>query len=434
MTNPNRLRIGLLGFGTVGQAFTRLVLKERGRLLRDHALDLEVVAIGNRRIDEKRAGWAGEGVRFTDDLASVATDPGVDLVVELLGGLEPARSLQTAALSAGKPVVTANKMLFAHHGEELAALAREKGVSLGLEAAVAGGIPILRALRESFAADTLTSVSGILNGTSNFILTTMEATGRSYADVLAEAQRLGYAEADPASDVEGNDAAYKLALLARMAFGTSVPVSAVRCSGITHLLPCDFEYARMLERTPRQLAVARRVGVDGALALSVSTHLVSQRSLLAKIEGPFNAVAVEGETGGTFVLSGRGAGGGPTATAVLSDVIEIARSGARPGVPPLGVHAFAPFTAASPAASVSAVALRFVVKDAPGIIASISRILAENEINIDAVFQTRGEDKAALPFVVTLEPVAGDGLARALEALAALPFHQKPPVAFPLTD
>src|ERR1035437_7105916 len=282
------VRVGLIGFGTVGQAFARLLSREAPDLQSRRGVTLSLAAVANRRIDRKRDRGLGDGVRWTEDLASVATDPGIDLVVELLGGIEPANDLIRAALGAGKRVVPANKMLLARHGTDLQNLAREKGAGLGIEAAVAGGIPILRALRSSFTGDRVTAVSGILNGTCNFILTEMESTGRSYADVLADAQRLGYAEADPASDVEGDDAAYKLALLARLAFGRDVSVDQIAREGITRLLPCDFVYAKTLGRTPRQLAVAR-VAPSGHLLLSVRTHLVSETSLLAKGIGPFNA-------------------------------------------------------------------------------------------------------------------------------------------------
>ena len=261
---------------------------------------------------------------------------------------------------------------------------------------MAGGIPILRALRESFAGDRVASVSGILNGTCNFILTEMEATGRAYADVLKDAQRLGYAEADPASDVEGEDAAYKLALLARLAFGRDAQVAQIAREGITRLLPCDFVYAKRLGRTPRQLGVARELP-SGHLLLSVRTHLVSQASLLAKVTGPFNAIEVKAAAGGSFVFSGRGAGGDPTATAVLADVVELARSKGEPRVPPLGFADLLTCEAASAREFVSAYSLRFVVRDRSGIIADLARILADNGANIEAVFQEPWDDKDALP-------------------------------------
>jgi homoserine dehydrogenase len=429
--SPGAVRVGLLGYGTVGRAFARLIAREAPDLKARRGVDLSLVAVANRGVARKRDESVGAHVRWTEDLASVATDPGVDLVVELLGGIEPANGLIRAALGAGKSVVTANKMLLARHGTALQALAREKGAGLGIEAAVAGGIPILRALRSSFTGDRVEAVSGILNGTCNFILTEMEATGRPYADVLAEAQRLGYAEADPASDVEGADAACKLALLARLAFGRDVLVEQIACEGITRLLPCDFVYAKRLLRTPRQLGVARLLP-SGHLLLSVRTHLVAETSLLAKVSGPFNGVEVKGESGGPFVFSGRGAGGDPTATAVLADAVEIAREGAW-AAPPLGFASLQPSVPAAPREDVSPFYLRFVVRDRPGIIADLARILAGHGINIDAVFQAPYEDKSALPFVVTLEPVSGEALAGALAEIGALTFHVTAPLALPMT-
>ncbi|MEO8585674.1 MAG: homoserine dehydrogenase [Acidobacteriota bacterium] len=434
-SDPTRpIGIGLIGFGTVGRAFARLLAREAADLALRRGVTLSLVAVGTRGADTKRDTGLGACVRWTPDLASVATDPEVDVVVELLGGIEPANGLIRAALGAGKSVVTANKMLLAKHGTALQRLAREQGAGLGIEASVAGGIPILRALRSSLTGDRVTAVSGILNGTCNFILTEMEATGRPYADVLKDAQRLGYAEADPASDVEGDDAAYKLALLARLAFGRDVSVEQIAREGITRLLPCDFVYAKRLGRTPRQLAVAR-VAPSGHLLLSVRTHFVSETSLLAKVTGPFNAVEVRGESGGPFVFSGRGAGGDPTATAVLADVVEIARGGA-PGVqaPPLGFASLEPCTPAAAEEFVSPFYLRFIVKDRPGILADLARILAEHGINIDAVFQAPYEDKSALPFVVTLEPVSGRALAAALVAISSLDFHVVPPLALPMSE
>ena len=430
MTAP--VRLGLLGCGTVGRALVRLLASEGPRLRDRLGVDLRLVAVASRSL----SGRAPEGLpaetRRGEDLLAVATAPDVDVVVELLGGLEPAGSLVAAALGAGKGVVTANKLLLASRGAELAGLAREKGAALAFEAAVAGGIPILRALRESFAGDRIEAVSGILNGTSNVILTSMNRTGRAYADVLSEARELGYAEADPTADVDGADAACKLALLARMAFGQEVPLAAVPTSGLTRLTPVDLEYARLLGRTPRQLGVARRLA-DDRLLLSVRTHLVSNDSVLARVDGPFNAVQVSTRHAGDFVFTGRGAGGDPTATAVLSDLVEIARSGARPSVPPFGARELRPFSAAGRADSVAAWYLRFVVADRPGIHAELAAVLARHGVNVDAVFQAPVTDKSALPFVVTLEPVDEERLERALVELAALPFHVEAPLALPMT-
>ncbi len=426
------LRLGLLGFGTVGKAVVRLLQAESGRLVRQLGVDLRFVAVASRALGHRSVEGLPEGARITDDLLAVATAPDVDVVVELLGGLDPAGPLLVTALGAGKSVVTANKALLAARGTELARLARDQRVTLAFEASVAGGVPILRAVRESFAGDRIDSISGILNGTCNFVLTEMARTSRPYAGVLAEAQALGYAEADPAADVEGTDAACKLALLARLAFGQEVPLEAVRTEGITRLQPVDFVYAGMLGRTPRQLGIARRLP-DDRLHLSVRTHLVSNDAMLARVDGPFNAVQVSTARGGDFVFSGRGAGGDPTATAVLGDVVEIARRGHGSGVPPFGTDAPAPFRPGRPADSVSPFYLRFVVKDRPGILAELASVLARHEVNVDAVFQAPWSGKSALPFVVTLEPVDEERLGGALIELASLPFHVEAPLALPMT-
>jgi len=427
-----RLRIGLLGFGTVGSSLVRLAQNGRAERRERQGIDLSVVAIGDRFAVENRAPWVDGDVRWTVDLARVVRDPDVDLVVELLGGLDPAGSLIREAFEAGKHVVTANKLLLAKEGGSLAALAAEKGVALGIEASVAGGIPILRALRESFAGDRIVSVGGILNGTCNFILTEMTARGGRYASILTEAQKLGYAEADPTSDVEGWDATYKLALLARMAFGRDVRVEDVAREGITALEPFDVVYGKLLGRTLRQIASARKLP-SGRLLLSVGTHLVANSSLLARVEGPFNAVQVEGEAGGPFIFHGRGAGGDPTATAVLADAVEIARTGGRPAAPPFGFETLPAAEVAGSGEFAAPFCLRFVVKDRPGIIAAISRVLAEHAINIDAVFQAPWEDKDALPFVVTLEAVSRHQLDGALAAMASFDFLRSRPLALPMT-
>ncbi len=426
-----QLRIGLAGFGTVGQSLARLLLEEGPRIEELHGVKLSLAAIANRGAARKRQPWVPPGVRWLEDPLALATDPGVDVVVELMGGLEPAGTLVLGALSSGRSVVTANKLLLARRGEEIARAAREGRAALGIEAAVAGGIPVLRALRESFTGDRLLGVTGILNGTCNFVLTEMERTGRAFGEVLAEAQALGYAEADPTSDVSGQDAAYKLALLSRMAFAQAVPVEAVRVEGIDRLLPCDFVYAAQLHRTPRQLGLSRLLP-SGRLLLSVRTHMVAVTSILAKVAGPFNAVQLTGEHGGDFVLYGRGAGGAPTATAVLADLVAVARGGAATA-PPLGFEAFAPFAPAGPEESVAPFYLRFVVRDRPGILAEICRCLAAHGINIEAVWQAPWADKDALPFVVTLEPVAEAELSRALSEIAALGFHAAEPLALPMT-
>lgn len=429
------LRIGLLGCGAVGRELVRLLASEASRFAEAHGVDLRLVAVASRALPRRPELLSAipPGVRVGEDLSAVALAPDVDVVVELLGGLEPAGALVESALRAGRSVVTANKLLLATRGAELARLASRTGAALAFEAAVAGGIPILRALRESFVSDRIEEIGGILNGTCNFLLTEMARTGRPYAEVLAEARTLGYAEADPTTDVEGADAACKVALLARMAFGADVPLEVVRTEGVTRLRPVDFVYAQLLERVPRQLGLARRLP-DGRLLLSVRTALVPASSLLARVDGPLNAVRVATAHAGEYVLSGPGAGGAPTAAAVLADVVEIARRGAPSLVPPFGTDEPRPCVAGGPADSVAPFYVRFVVDDRPGVLAALTSAFARAEVNVDAVLQVPWTEKRALPFVVTLEPTPEDSVARALAEIAGLPFLVEAPLLLPMVS
>ncbi|MHB1045438.1 MAG: homoserine dehydrogenase [Thermoanaerobaculia bacterium] len=429
------LRVGLLGYGAVGRELVRLLASESPRLAESFGLDLRLVAVASRALPRRPELLSSipPGVRVEEDLPAVALAPDVDVVVELLGGLEPAGTLVESALRAGRSVVTANKLLLAARGTELARLARGSGAALAFEAAVAGGIPILRALRESFVSDRIEEVGGILNGTSNFVLTEMSRTARLYGEVLAEARSLGYAEADPSADVEGTDAACKVALLARMAFGADVPLEAVRTEGVTRLRPVDFVYARLLDRTPRQLGLARRLP-DGRLLLSVRTALVPTSSLLARIDGPLNAVRVTTAHGGEYVLTGPGAGGAPTATAVLADVVEIARRGAPAAVPPFGTDEPRPCVIGGVADFVAPFYVRFVVDDRPGVLAALTSAFARADVNVDAVLQVPWAEKRELPFVVTLEATEEARIARALAEIAELPFLVEAPLLLPMVS
>ena len=341
----------------------------------------------------------------------------------------------TAALEAGKPVVTANKNLIAEAGTELEALAHARGVGLEFEAAVAGGIPVLAAVREGLAGERIEALYGILNGTANFILTTMEKTGRELSDVLKEAQAHGYAEADPTADVEGHDARYKLAILARLAFGVPAVTGNIPCRGITRVSPVDFRYANRMGLTIRLIGAARREP-DASLNLSVQPLLIPQEHVLAKVDGPYNAVWVQGRRGGDTLYYGRGAGGDATGVAVVADLIRAGRdlrSGARRRVPPLGYQApelLSPARHAvhSAPGAVGRHYLRFVVRDRPGIIAGLAAILARHSINIDAVIQECGWDKHHLPFVITLEPAPEASVRAALEEMQDLEFLCEPPL------
>lgn len=315
-----RVGIGLLGGGVVGGSLARQLLDDVEVIRAKSGINLDLVSVGVRDLDRERPFPAEFA---TDQLESVVDDEKVDLVVELLGGIEPARSLLTRALEAGKPVVTANKELMATHGKELIALAAERGVSLLFEAAVGGAIPIIRPLSESLAGERIDRVMGIVNGTTNYILSAMEEEGRPYDEVLTEAQVLGFAEADPTADVSGRDSAAKAALLAGLAFGTWVGIEEVYYEGIENIHPLDVEMAADLGYTIKLLAIAD--GGEGGHVARVHPCLLPFSHQLASVRGASNAVFVEGPNLGKLLFSGPGAGGQPTATAVLGDVITASR-------------------------------------------------------------------------------------------------------------
>lgn len=432
------VRVGIIGFGTVGQGTAHALLEHQEEIRARAGFDIGIAAVCSRKINKLDLRWLPSGVVRTSDWREVVNSPHVDIVAELVGGTNVAREMAKAAIEAGKPVVTANKNLIAEAGAELEALARQRGVGLEFEAAVAGGIPVLAAVREGLAGDRIEAVYGILNGTCNYILTTMEKTGEDLADVLKQAQERGYAEADPTTDVEGFDARYKLAILARMAFGAPVNVAAIPCRGITRITKLDFRYANKMGCTIRLIASARR-HADNTLDLSVRPLLIPLNHILAKVDGPYNAVWVEGRRGGDTLYYGRGAGGDATGIAVVADLIRAARdlrSGAKRRVPPLGYCGLRVAggdlrnvdCGLNGAGSLGRHYLRFVVDDEPGIIAALATILATHHINIDAVIQERGWDKHRLPFVITLEPAPERNVQAAIKEMQALKFLREPPL------
>jgi homoserine dehydrogenase len=371
MSDP--VRIGLLGRGTVGGAFAELLAERAGA----------VEAATGRRPE-----LAGTLTRDAGDFGEILA--GSDLVVELIGGTEPAREYVLEALRAGRPVVTANKQLLARHGEELFAAAREAGVQLRFEAAVAGAIPIVRVIQESFGVTRIDKVFGIVNGTTNFILSEMAATGAAYEEVLARAQELGYAEADPSEDVNGADAAAKMAILARLAFHTPVRLDQVACEGIEKIQPDDLAYAKELGLSLKLLGVAERR--DGGISVRVFPCFLYGGHPLAPIDGPFNAVMVEAPAIAEVTLSGPGAGGVQTASAVLGDVVSILAGEA----PVNEIREELPIVADVS----SSFYLHLEVADRPGVLAKIARVLGENEISVKSVVQRGIGDDARLVMVV----------------------------------
>jgi homoserine dehydrogenase len=372
-------RIGLLGHGTVGSAFAQLLPARADRIEQITGLRPELVAIVTR----------SNGGSFEELLASS------DLIVELIGGLEPARSWLLAAMRAGKHVVTANKQLLSHHGEELWDVAREQGVQLRFEGAVAGVVPVIRVLQESLAGAEIDRVSGIVNGTTNFILTEMARTGSSFAQALAEAQRLGYAEADPTDDVTGRDAAAKMAIIARLAFETPVHIDQVSYEGIESITPDDLEYARDLSLGLKLIGTAERVGPD-ALSVRVYPAFLYPGHPLASVNGPFNAVTVESSAITEITMSGPGAGGPQTASAVLGDVISAM-------IPPASVPP-ASESLRIVADVTSSFYLYLEVADEPGVLAAVAAVLGDHGVSVKSVVQKGFDDQARLVMVVHRVP------------------------------
>ena len=395
------LRIALFGFGTVGSSVARILVESKPR-------GLELSHVFNRGVARKRVDWAGPGVTWSEDADAVlAAD--VDVVVELAGGLDPAGGWVRKALESGKSVVTANKKLIAFHGVELERLAAAHGGHLKYGAAVAGGIPVIPGLEQGLAGDRLERIEGILNGTCNFILSKME-DGADYAAVLAEAQKLGYAEADPTEDVGGFDARAKLAILMRLALRVAVDPEEIVPRPITTITAVDFSYARDLGCTIRQ--VARGEKSAGQVAATVGPMLVAVRSPLAWSRGTENMVILSGHYGGDVVFSGHGAGGHPTAVAVVSDLLALAHGSRRVEIPSTPATVSGEFEVPH--------YIRFLVKDRPGIVAAITGALAEQQINIRAIVQKPGYPADALPFVVTVEPCKSSALKKALERIRVL--------------
>jgi homoserine dehydrogenase len=385
------VRVGVLGYGNVGSALVALVAENGDAIEARTGLRLEVTRVAVKDLSKSRAGFDN----FTADAASVVTDPDVDLIVEVIGGLDPARDLVLAALKAGKPVVTGNKELMAASGAELFDAAAKAGVDLLFEAAVAGAIPLMRPLRESLAGDRIQRVLGIVNGTTNFILTRMTESGASFADALAEAQALGYAERDPTADVEGHDAAAKAAIIASLAFGVRVVAGDVYREGITRVTADDIRMAGRLGYVVKLLAVIDAVG--GEVAVRVHPAMVPLAHPLAAVRESFNAVFVEGAAAGELMFYGRGAGGRPTASAALGDVIDAAanlRQGTSAGVPGLAVARIRPMDEVH-----SQYYLSLDVADRPGVLEQVAAAFARHLVSIVQVLQVGMGGEARLVLV-----------------------------------
>jgi homoserine dehydrogenase len=413
------LRVALLGCGVVGTQVARLLAEQADDLAVRTGARLEVVGIAVRRLSHLREGV--DPALLTTDAMGLATRSDVDIVIEVIGGIEPARSLILGALENGKSVVTANKALLAEHGEQIHAASRAFGADLYYEAAVAGAIPILRPLRESLAGDTVHRVLGIVNGTTNFILDRMDSSGADFGDSLEEAQSLGYAEADPTADVEAFDAAAKAAILAGLAFHTRVTAADVYREGITEVTAADIASAKALGRTVKLLAICERSGRGGSadgVAVRVHPAMIPRTHPLAAVGGAYNAVFVEAGSAGRLMFYGAGAGGTPTASAVLGDIVAVARNRlAGTKGPELSTYAELPVLPMGDTLTRYHVSLD--VADKPGVLAPVAEAFARHGVSIQAVRQTsRGED--ALLIIVTHEARDAD-LAATISELQALP-------------
>ncbi len=411
------LKIALAGLGTVGIATLKLLGTHKDLLVCRSGRPLVVTAVSAR--DRRRdRGISLEEFTWHDDPVHMARVAEADVVAELIGGAgDPARAVCEAAISCGKHVVTANKALLAHHGVTLARAAEEAHVTLAFEAAVAGGIPIIKALREGLAPNCLSRVYGILNGTCNYILTTMRESGRDFADVLQEAQALGYAEADPAFDIDGIDTAHKLALLTSLAFGTETEMRSVYVEGIRHVSAADISYANELGYRIKLLGIARRT--EHGIEQRVHPAMVALSTAIASVDGVLNAVVAEGDSVGRSVYVGRGAGGGPTASAVVADLIDIA---AGRSAPTFGVVATALTRSQTTAMAQhrSAFYVRLMVVDKPGVFADVAAALRDEQVSMESVLQRRRDPGEIVPVVMTLHDTEEPAMLRALRRIESL--------------
>lgn len=417
-------RIAIAGLGTVGAGLVRILTDSADLLAARCGGPLTLTAVSARNRSRDR-GIDLTGVRWEDDLTALATAPDVDIVVELVGGEDgPAYALVKTALENGKSVVTANKALLAHHGVELAQLAEENGAVLNFEAAVAGGIPIIKALREALVANRVTRVYGILNGTCNYILTEMEATGRGFADVLAEAQDKGYAEADPSFDVGGIDAAHKLALLASLAFGTAVDFDSVYIEGIERITAADILFARELGYRIKLLGLAE--ATPQGIEQRVHPAMVPLTAPIAHVDGVLNAVMVDGDRVGSLAFEGPGAGAGATASAVAADIADIAKGHSHP--PFILPAASLRRSGSAPIADHEGMGyIRLQVRDEPGVLAALTKILAAKGVSIESMIQRGRAPGAAVTVVLTTHECKEGVLRLALDEIGALPSVLEPP-------
>lgn len=424
-------RVALIGFGTVGRAVAKILCENGDGSLR-------LTHICNRNVERKKQAWVPKDVIWTDDVQTVL-ESDVDIVIELIGGLDPAERIVCRALEAGKSVVTANKQLIARHGPDLLQMAARRGCQIEFGASVAGGVPVLPALRTGLSGDRLHGIAGILNGTCNYILTRIESARIPFSEALEEAQARGYAEADASEDLDGGDARAKLAILVLAGLHTQVAPESVRARTIRAIDAVDFDYAAELGCTIRQISRADLKGPT--LFADVGPCLVPTASPFGRVQKNLNLVLTSGQYGGDMAFLGAGAGGDPTAVAVVSDLKFVAQNLARRNGAARNAAAYVAATRTGAEGLNTATIssdfetpwyLRFFVRDRPGIVAGLAEILAAHRLNIDSVLQKPGCDKAALPFVITLEPCRDSQLHPALEKMSALDFAIRPCLCLPI--
>lgn len=429
-------RVALIGFGTVGRAVAKILCENANPSLR-------LTHIGNRNVEPKKQPWVPSDVIWTDDIDSILNSD-VDVVIELIGGLHPAGEIVRRALESGKSVVTANKQLIARQGSELLQLARSNSCQIEFGASVAGGVPVLPALRTGLCGDRLHGIAGILNGTCNYILSRIENARIPFSEALEEAQARGYAEADASEDLDGGDARAKLAILALAGLHTQVAPESIRARTIRAIDAVDFDYAAELNCTIRQISRAdlkpdpRDGGKQNILYAEVGPCLVPADSPFGRVQRNLNLVLTSGQYGGDMAFLGAGAGGDPTAVAVVSDLMFVAQNrSTAPNGKGGGNHSPTSVSIANATAKVSSDFetpwyLRFFVRDQPGIVAGLAQIMASHHLNIDSLLQKPGFDKASLPFVITLEPCRDSLLHPALEEMASLDFAIRPCLCLPI--
>ena len=415
------IKVGLIGFGTVGQGLAEVLLTQRERLVRRTGMSIKLVGIADHSTYDLPERF--KDIRLTQDGMQLVKDPDIDIIVELIGGIEPAKTLVMQAIAAGKHVVTANKALLSQEGRDIFAAAAKQGVEVGFEASVGGGIPVIKALKEGLVANKILSIMGILNGTANYILTRMTDEGIAFADVLKDAQKLGFAEADPTYDIEGIDTAHKLAILMTIAYGTPITHKEIATEGISQIEPIDIELAREFGCRIKLLAISRNHGEH--VEARVHPTMVPQDHLLASINGAFNAIHFQGDMVGNILLHGLGAGSIPTGSAVAADVVDIARNiccGSIGRVPALSYQPdqmqarritpmdelYGPYY------------FRCTVLDQPGVLSTISGILSKHDISIESVIQKGRKKIGAVPLVIVTHSARESAVSAALAEISQL--------------